>query len=333
MDNLSLIDCTLREGQQSSMGHLLKNKAIAYIRCIDSIGIEYIELNNPYTSKSSLQIYESIKKLKLKARIFVHTMADRNNVNLLIKEKVKGISILFRGNNIKFLYKESDFFLKIARKNNVALRMGIENTFSIDPNIICKLIKMVQHYVSLERVSLSDTYGICTPELISKYMYLIDEKLRKNLPLELHLHNDHGLAAANFYEAYKIAKTIKRKIVVSISLAGMGERNGILSYGDVFSILYLLDSTALKKKYNISFYKDLLSLIFSNNSLFNRDPLGFNAFTHGASSHIIGVIKRGDYQAINPKDFNFKKNILISEITGAAAIKIAMRSKLKKPKL
>lgn len=326
MSYIHLLDSTLREGKQSALNELLIGKELNYVKLLDKIGIEFLEINHPYTSENFLETYRQIKKLNANIKIFAHTKLVREDLNLLSKEKVEYISSFVTGDKPQKMINDALVALDWSLNNKIKMRLSIENTFLLKPATVVKVFKEIHKHKALHNIALSDTNGSVTPDVFKSFFMQLDKSIDKKIPIEVHFHNDYGLAGANLYQCYLLATKLKRHVIVSISLAGMGERNGILSYGDVFATMSLFEKDSLLKKYKTKYYKDLFKLIFTDNKNFNRDPLNPDAFLNIATSHIKGVVEKDMYQAIKSKDYGFPTKFLIGELLGTDALMAIARN-------
>lgn len=320
MKYIHLVDTTLREGKQSSLNNLLVNKAKQYITLIDKMGIEYAEINHPYVSTTFLSEYRKVVGLKTNIKLFAHSAPRIGDLELLKNEGVKNISTFLIGTNENTLSKEALGLLDWGKKNNITLRISIENAFMIDKKTVCGVFNKICRHKAIAHLCLSDSTGLATPEMITSLLKRINASVIKRVPIELHFHNDRGLAAANFYAAYQLAEKLHRHILISVSLCGLGERNGIVSYGDVFSILSTDKNTQLHERYQTKLYKKLVDLIFPKEYFFNRDPLNPSSFKHTAVSHIKRVITKGAFEPVKPDNFGFSSTFAIGELFGTDAL-------------
>ncbi|MFA4827374.1 MAG: hypothetical protein WC596_03970 [Candidatus Shapirobacteria bacterium] len=320
MKYIHLIDSTFREGKQSSSNRMLLGKARRYVQIIDKMGVEYMEIMHPYISTNFLNEYQKVVKLKTNLKIFTYSRINDKDLTLLQKIGVKNVSTSLIGNNEQIIMRQALKIINWAQKNNIKLRLSIENSFQIDKDIICRVCKKICKHKVVSHICFADSNGCATPEIVGIFFQHIHNSIMKKIPIEFHFHNDQGLAAANFYTVYKLAKKTHRDILFAVSVSGMGERNGILSYGDVLSVVSVSEEKDTKKRYRINFYKDLLSLIFPLKASFNRDPLSPSAFGHVAASHIKRVIENNKFQTVKPKSFGFIPNYVIGELFSADAL-------------
>ena len=69
----SIIDSTLREGEQFAKAHYTTEQKIRIAQALDEFGVEYIELTSPVASPQSFEDCKTIASLGLKTKILTHT--------------------------------------------------------------------------------------------------------------------------------------------------------------------------------------------------------------------------------------------------------------------
>jgi isopropylmalate/homocitrate/citramalate synthase len=96
-----------------------------------------------------------------------------------------------------------------------------------------RLIKAVATQGHMDALSIVDTFGACTPHAVSYFVRRMKERIDE--PLEIHCHNDFGLAVANTLAAVSAGVE-----VVHTTVNGIGERVGNASLDEVGVALKLL---------------------------------------------------------------------------------------------
>lgn len=328
LTNLCFSDTTLREGRQSEGSHITEEAAIDYARLIDEIGFEYIELNHPASSKSAYRQLERTAKLGLKTKVVTHVRCLPKDVKLAIDTGVKAVNTLisidprtYKAHGVPLEKALENLYrvVRLTKKHQIELRVSLEHALTTPLGKAKKAYQKIASVKGVDRVGIADTTGIALPEEFEKYTSMVYQAIPKDTAIQFHFHNDHGLAAANFYQILKLSQTKKRKAMFDISLSGFGERNGILSHGDVLAILYVLDKEKCKQKYNLPVYAKLVKFIEKEIGipLSRRDPLNPWAFSHSAGPHLDGMLKGNVYQLIRPEDFGFTQKLNIGHsVTG-----------------
>ena len=336
IDQISLSDTTQREGRQSEGVHLSPEASVEHARLVDRLGIDYLELNHPASSPTLNKLVKEISNLGLKkTKVVTHVRCNFRDVQTAIETGVQGINtyIPIKPHSEEAVQSaikqaiEEDLpkIVELTRKNEVELRVSVEHALSLPLKLLTHVYREVSCLDGVHRVGIAETTGVCWPWKLREYAEAIYQVIPEKTPIQFHMHNDHGLVAANFLEILGLLAKNGRKAVFDISIAGYGERNGILSYGDVFSILYLLNSKKLKARYNIDKYGDLVRFVEKEIGvpLCRRDPLNPWAFSHSAAPHLDGMINDSNpYQAISPEDFGFELKLNVGHcVTGHEGIK------------
>jgi isopropylmalate/homocitrate/citramalate synthase len=268
---LQFSDSTLREGRQAYGFHLNEGDSLKFIKLIDEMGIEFLELNHPASSKGLQKIIRKAVNLKLKkTNLTTHIRCDLRDIDLALNLGIKNLNLYIpidQKSDLKvqksiekgFLFLEKA--LDKYKDENLKIRLSLEHSFSINLKDLKKAFLNFLRFKEIKRIGLADTTGSCFPEKVVEYFQVLDKIILKEIDFQLHLHNDHGLAAANFYEILKLASKLERKTIFDLTVFGLGERNGILSYGNIFAILYLINAKKLKNHYAINKYHRLSKVI------------------------------------------------------------------------
>ena len=332
---ISIMDTTYREGKQSYFGNLLPDSMIDYAKLLEKIGIKYMEVGYPFTSDVCLREFRRLMSGNTDIQICVHSALNKDNFEKLIKEGVTKIdtSLKFKelteeiiNTQIIEVKKIIDDF-SFVPKDNFQIRIGIENAFKIPEIFLVMLCKKIANIKNVTRISLSDTDGSANPKIVRVVLNTIDRILPKNIALELHLHNDCNLASANLYEAYDIFINQERELIVDATLGGIGERNGITSIGDIFSLFYLNDKNLLESNYSTKHYAELYKYVFKD-QVFNRDPVNPLYFSHSSGLHIAKFLESGNYQSINPETFGYKPKLIFNDFTSGDSIRVLLKIRL-----
>jgi 2-isopropylmalate synthase len=152
-------------------------------------------------------------------------------------------------------------------------------------------------------INIPDTTGVATPtrfgEMVSKVVDAAD-----GARVDVHTHDDFGLAAANALAGYEAGASQSQ-----VSVNGIGERAGNAAYEEVVM--------ALESLYNVDTGIDTtriteLSRIIEEKSEVpvpaNKPVVGNNAFSHESGIHAAGVIENSD---------TFEPGVMTPEMVGA----------------
>lgn len=282
-EKVSFHDITLRDGEQQAGIIFNKEDKIEIARKLDEAGVSRIEAGMPAVSKEEKEAVKAIANEGLKAKIFTFARCMKRDVDLALACDVDGVIMEI---------PSSDHLIKYAYGWTVekAINLSVEATkyagehglhvafFTIDTtranfDTFWNIIESVASEGHMDSYVLVDTFGVCSPEAIS---YLVKEvKKRTNKPVEMHCHNDFGLAIAN-----SLAGVIAGAEIVHTTVNAIGERSGNAALEEMAAALEVL--YGLKTGVNFKKLRGLSKLV-EDLSLVKMPPhkpiVGDNVFT------------------------------------------------------
>jgi homocitrate synthase len=324
----SIIESTLREGEQFVNAFFTTAQKIRIATMLDALGVEYLELTSPLASPKSAEDLETIAGLGLRAKILTHTRCHPDDVSAALKLGVDGVDVVIGTSSQlrKFSHGKSiDEIIAIARdvlpmikEAGVEVRFSTEDSLRSDLNDLLRIYEAVDA-IGVNRVGIADTVGIGNPRQI----YDLVSAVRKTVScdIEFHGHNDTGCAIANAFAAWEAGVTH-----IDTSVLGIGERNGIASLGGFIARMYAVDPEGVKKKYKLPLLHDIDHMVAEMVDIdvpFNNYVTGFCAFSHKAGIHAKAVLNDpSTYEALRPEDFGLTRYIHIAHrLTGWNAVK------------
>ncbi|MCA9919922.1 MAG: homocitrate synthase, partial [Anaerolineales bacterium] len=325
--NYSIIESTLREGEQFVNAFFSTEDKIRIATLLDAFGVEYLELTSPLASPQSAKDCTTIAKLGLNARVLTHTRCNIEDAKVAVDCGVDGVDVVIGTSS--FL-REFSHGMSIAQILDLAqevvsflLSQGVETRFSTEDSLRSDFEDILEIYKAVDklgvhRVGVADTVGVGTPHRIHE----IVATLRQNIScdIEFHGHNDSGCAIANAYAALEAGATH-----IDTSILGIGERNGITPLGGLVARLYATDKS-LVKKYNLPLIRNLDQMIAHMVQVdipFNNYITGFASFTHKAGIHAKAVLNNpSTYEILSPEDFGLTRYVHVAHrLTGWNAVK------------
>lgn len=324
--NFSIIESTLREGEQFVNAFFTTENKIQIAKFLDDFGVEYIELTTPMASPQSEKDCAAIAKLGLKAKTLTHTRCTLEDVKKAVETGVDGVDIVIGTSSYlrEFSHKKdipqiielAQSVLGYLKTQNVEMRFSTEDSLRSDPRDLFKVYEAVDK-IGVDRVGIADTVGIGTPHQIYDLVSALRSRIRADI--EFHGHNDTGCAIANAFAALEAGATH-----IDTSVLGIGERNGIASLEGLIARLYAF-SPSLVSKYNLPILMTLdryVARVVGVDIPFNHYITGFSAFTHKAGIHAKAILNNpSTYEILSPEDFGLTRYIHIAhKLTGWNAI-------------
>ncbi|KAL3461591.1 hypothetical protein BJX64DRAFT_260501 [Aspergillus heterothallicus] len=261
--NFSIIDSTLREGEQFALAHFDRAQKIKIAKALDEFGVDYIELTSPVASPQSRADCEAICKLGLKAKILCHIRCNMEDAKVAVETGVDGINLCIgtsaqlmshsHGKDFAYIARTATSIIDYVKSQNIEVRFSGEDSFRSDFAEILKLYSLMDS-LGANRVGIADTVGGATPlEVYDKI-----DALRRTIgcDIETHFHNDTGCAIANALVALEAGATH-----IDTTVLGIGERNGITPLGGLLAALIASGHDYVLDKYRIEKLPDLDRMI------------------------------------------------------------------------
>jgi homocitrate synthase len=327
LEQFSIIESTLREGEQFVNAFFTTAQKIELAWLLDEFGVEYLELTSPCASQQSREDCCELARLGLRTRLLTHVRCHMDDAKVAVDTGVDGVDVVIgtssrlrefsHGKSIDGIIESAQEVVSYLLGQNVEVRFSTEDSLRSEPEDIFRIYEAVDA-LGVHRVGVADTVGIGTPHQI--YDLIAELRRRVRADIEFHGHNDTGCAIANAYAALEAGATH-----IDTSILGIGERNGITPLGGLIARLYATDR-ALVQKYKLPMLQELDQRVAEWVNIdvpFNNYVTGFCAFTHKAGIHAKAVLNDpSTYEALNPEDFGLTRYIHIAHrLTGWNAIR------------
>lgn len=328
LENYSIIESTLREGEQFVGANYTPEQKVDIAHALDEFGVEYIELTSPAASPQSYQDCKRIAGLGLKAKVLTHTRCTLDDAKLAVDTGVAGVDVVFgtssllrqfsHGKSIPQITDAAIQVVSFVKSQGIEVRFSSEDSFRSDRKDLFHIYSAVDQ-VGVNRVGIADTVGVATPMQVHELVTILRQVVYADI--EFHGHNDTGCALANSFAALQAGATH-----IDCSVLGIGERNGITPLGGFIARMYSIDKERVKAKYNLPKLRELESMVsdvVGINIPFNNYITGITAFTHKAGIHAKAVLNQPEtYEILNPVDFGLTRYVSIAHrLTGWNAVK------------
>ncbi|SHH67544.1 homocitrate synthase [Clostridium grantii] len=239
-----VVDTTMRDGEQKAGIAYSKIEKIKMATKLDSMGIYQIEAGIPAMKGEEKESICEIMKLGLKAKISSWNRMNIEDIKHSLDCGVDIIHISAPSSDIQInskLKKDKQWVidnliqcLEFVDSKKRKITVGFEDATRADINFLEELCLVCEEN-QVSRIRLADTVGIMTPSKTFEIVSRIKNKF--NLGIEIHAHNDFGMAVANSIAAVKAGAGY-----VNCTLNGIGERAGNCDYYKVKE----LDSLAMR---------------------------------------------------------------------------------------
>ncbi|MEM0486791.1 MAG: homoaconitate hydratase [Sulfolobales archaeon] len=257
-------DTTLRDGEQQAGVVFRRDEKVRIATALDEAGVDRIEAGMPSVSRDDFDAVKEIAKLGLKARVMAFSRCLKQDVDLAIKAEVPGVVMELPSSKhiIEYGYRiPEDSAIKMvveaaeyAKKHGLFVTLLAIDSTRADYEFLKKVVNSVQDF--MDSLTIADTFGVASPfamEYLTKQVKSLTKK-----PVEVHPHNDFGLAVAN-----ALAAVASGASAVHVTVNGIGERAGNAALEETVLALELLlgvrTNVKLDKLYELSKLVEQLS--------------------------------------------------------------------------
>lgn len=319
-------DCTLRDGEQQAGLVLSRAHKVKIARCLAQMGVHEIEAGTPAISAEDRDAVAEIADVCTDVRVSALAVAREAAVDQVAETGAWGVRISLPAGSRQLTHKihitEAEYMDLAFRITEYAKGRGLYVIFSpfdttrADEQFLRTLVEQLATRGAVDRLRIVDTAGAATPHAVQ---YLTSAVLEASgeIPVEVHMHDDFGLATAN-----TISGVSAGAAYVSTSMNSLGERSGNAATEQVVAALELL--YGIDTGVNMSALVETSRVVehFSGVRLPDNTPVvGRNSFSHESGLVTAGVINDPfTAEPYDPQIVGQIRRIIHGKKSGRAAI-------------
>jgi methanogen homocitrate synthase len=294
---VSIHDATLRDGEQTPGVVFSIDDKVRIAQKLDEIGVDRIEAGMPAVSDQDYQAIKEIVKSGVKAKIYTFARAINKDIDMAQDCGAHGVilevPIGYPKLQWQFGWTWEDVLKKSASVINYARSKGVEvvffpyDTTRAREDDLKNLLTRIMQEAPPDSVGVVDTMGCATP-LAIKYMVRKVREWTHNLPVEVHTHNDFGMAVAT-----ELAGVEAGAVCVHSCANGLGERTGNAALEELIVCLHVL--YGFETHYKLDKLPELGELVRKITGIDiarNKPILGSRNFTRESGIGVDLVVKK-----------------------------------------
>lgn len=319
-------DATLRDGEQTPGVVFSVDDKIRIAEALNEVGIERIEAGMPAVSKDDYKAIKSICKRNMDSKIFTFARAMRDDIDIAVDCGAHGVVIEIPIGYPKLKYQFNWTWEKVLEKSidciNYAKEHGLHvvyfpyDTTRAREEDLTSLLNGIMENSPPDSVGIVDTMGCALPQTI-EYLVRKVKRLTKGLPVEVHTHNDFGMAVAT-----QFAGVAAGAEVIHSCVNGLGERTGNAATEELMVGLNIL--FGIDNNYKLDKIMDLSKLVeeTSGVSLASNKPIaGIRNYTRESGIGVDLVMKQPLAMfATHPQLFNRTGDIVLGKKSGKTSV-------------
>ncbi|MCK4937037.1 MAG: 2-isopropylmalate synthase, partial [Methanosarcinales archaeon] len=324
--HITIFDTTLRDGEQTPGVSLTFEQKKDIATQLDKLGVDIIEAGFPMSSDGEKQNVTEIAAMGLELDVCGLSRVVLSDIDACLDCDVDMVhtfvptSDIQRINTIK---KSRDEVLDMAIRAVEHIKdHGAKCMFSpmdatrTDFDYLRQISIAVQE-AGCDVINVPDTVGVFVPSAMKAL--IADIKQDITIPIDVHCHNDFGLAVAN-----SLAAVEGGALQVQVTINGLGERAGNADLAETVMSLQSIygANTNIKTEYLI----ETAHLVESYTGV-RISPLmpvvGENAFAHESGIHTHGVLTKSETfepGIMTPEMVGHKRRIVLGKHAGKHAV-------------
>jgi 2-isopropylmalate synthase len=326
-EEVTVFDTTLRDGEQTPGIAFTFEQKLGIARQLSAIGVHVIEAGFPASSKAENETVTAIKKLGLEAKICGLARSVKTDVDACLDCDVDMVHVFIptsdiqRINTINKSREEvleiTDDIIHYIREHTSQCMFSAMDATRTEWDYLIEVFRTAAH-AGATVINVPDTVGIISPSGMKTLVTRIAQEV--DCPIDVHCHNDFGLAVANTIAAVEAGAS-----QVQVTVNGLGERAG---NADLAQTVMIMESmyrikTGIRKERLVETSR-LISR-FSGIGITPTQPVvGENVFSHESGIHSHGVIKNSatfEPGIMTPEMVGHRRRLTLGKHVGRHAVR------------
>ncbi len=317
-------DVTLRDGEQTAGVAFNATEKIGIAQALSESGVMEMEVGIPILGAEEREVIRAISGLGLASKLMVWGRMKQEDLLASLGCGADIVNLSIPVSDIQIHHKLSrdrGWVLRAitrhvseAREFGMEVSVGGEDASRADPDFLLKVMETAQA-AGARRFRFADTLGLLDP--FTSFDRIRRLKESSDLEIEMHAHDDLGLATAN-----TLAAILGGASHVNTTVNGLGERAGnapleevVMGLRHIYGIETGIDAKLFP---GIS---DLVARASGRPIPANKSIVGESVFSHEAGIHVDGLLKNlANYQNFDPAEVGREHRLVLGKHSGSKSV-------------
>lgn len=321
-------DTTLRDGEQTAGVVFANDEKIRIAKLLDEVGVYQIEAGIPTMGGAEKEAVRGIASLNLNCSILAWNRAVISDIEASIDCGVDAVAVSMSASDIHIEHKlrtNREWVLEsikeavsFAKGHNLYVSVNAEDASRADMEFLLVFARVARD-AGADRLRFCDTLGIMDP--FNTFMKIKTVRDVTGMDVEMHTHNDFGMATANAIAGVKAGARF-----VNTTVNGLGERAGNAALEEFVMALKYVEGIDLQL--NTSKFRELSEYVAhaAGRPIPAWKPIvGSNLFVYESASRAAGVIEDpASYEIFPPEAVGLQRQFILGKYSGTDSLKLKL---------
>ena len=317
-------DTTLRDGEQAAGVVFTHDEKVRIARMLDEAGVHEIEAGVPAMGGGEMEAIKTIIALGLSARIITWNRSVISDIESSLKCGAQAVALSISVSDIhiqhklrrsrKWVMESVRKATKYSKSHGLYVSVNAVDASRADNDFLIQFARNAEE-AGADRMRFCDTVGVLDPFETYETVHRLMEEV--DLDIEIHAHDDFGMATANAIAGVKAGARY-----VSTTVNGLGERAGnaclaevVMALKHIEKIEPYIDTTRLRP------ISQFVAEASGRPLPVSKAITGENIFAHESGIHADGVLKHPlTYEAFSPHEVGLERKIMVGKHSGSHTI-------------